>query len=81
MKSEFYRVKSFLCLDGPAKAASSEYSRMKVCITCRDQNLLRGVLLEMAGEMWAKYKNHPRLFVDLQDDDFAAQFRSARRAE
>ena len=27
------------------------------------------------GLLWAKYKDHPRLFCSIQDDDFAAAFR------
>ena len=30
---------------------------------------------ERAGEIWAKYKKHPRLMVTLQDDEFAKPFR------
>jgi hypothetical protein len=28
-----------------------------------------------AAELWAKYKAHPKLMVNLQDDDVAAEFR------
>ena len=31
---------------------------------------------ERAGEIWTRYKAHPRLMVNLQDDQFADQFRS-----
>jgi hypothetical protein len=27
------------------------------------------------GELWAKYKGHPRLFCSVQDDEFTARFR------
>ncbi len=27
------------------------------------------------GVLWAKYKEHPRLFCSIQDDDFTAPFR------
>jgi hypothetical protein len=27
------------------------------------------------GELWAEYKEHPRLFCSVQDDDFTAPFR------
>ena len=30
---------------------------------------------EQAAQLWAKYKNHPRMMVTLQDDDFASAFR------
>jgi hypothetical protein len=30
---------------------------------------------EMAGKMWARYRSHPLLLVNLQDDDFVSQFR------
>lgn len=30
---------------------------------------------EKAGKIWAEFKPHPKLMVNLQDDDFAAQFR------
>jgi hypothetical protein len=29
------------------------------------------------GMLWAKYKEHPRLFCTVQDDDFTAPFRPA----
>jgi hypothetical protein len=29
------------------------------------------------GVVWAKYKNHPRLFCSVQDDDFTKPFRPA----
>ena len=29
------------------------------------------------GVLWAKYKEHPRLFCSVQDDDFTAPFRPA----
>ena len=33
------------------------------------------VTTERAGKVWAKYKLHPKLMVNLQDDDLAARFR------
>ncbi len=30
---------------------------------------------DRAGEVWAKYKGHPKLMVNIQDDDFASKFR------
>lgn len=32
---------------------------------------------ECAAQLWAKYKNHPRLMVTLQDDDFISGFRES----
>jgi hypothetical protein len=29
------------------------------------------------GVLWARYKEHPRLFCSIQDDEFAAPFRPA----
>lgn len=30
---------------------------------------------EYAGEIWARYKNHPKVMANLQDDELAAKFR------
>ena len=30
---------------------------------------------DLAARTWAKYKTHPRLMVNLQDDDFTSRFR------
>ena len=31
---------------------------------------------ELLGQLWDKYKKHPRLMCTLQDDDFTARFRT-----
>jgi hypothetical protein len=38
----------------------------------------RCFLLEdsLVGELWQRFKRHPRLMCTIQDDDFTAQFRS-----
>jgi hypothetical protein len=108
MEEKFYKHGSFLCIDGPARKAGLNHSKMKVCFTCTDFDFLKRVLLkvvesekcffvkmsaqprsgmflgrgffvtkEMAAEIWAKYKAHPRLMVTLQDDDFSEGFRAA----
>lgn len=41
---EFYQHGSFVCADGPAKAAGKQYSEMKVCFTCTDSDLLKTLL-------------------------------------
>lgn len=107
MNEEYYTRGSFLCLDGPARKAGLAPSNVKLCLTCRDIELLRSIFSEiikeptcywvkmssqpkdgmflgrcffttkeMAGFMWDKYKKHPNLMVNLQDDDFANQFRT-----
>jgi len=30
---------------------------------------------ETVGETWAKYKGHPKVFCNIQDDDFSTQWR------
>jgi hypothetical protein len=30
---------------------------------------------ERVGELWARYKQHPKLFCSIQDDDFTERFR------
>jgi hypothetical protein len=32
---------------------------------------------EAAGKVWAKYKHHPFIIVNLQDDEFAQHFRTS----
>ena len=35
----------------------------------------------LVGEMWQRFKRHPRLMCTIQDDDFTAQFRSRTSGE
>ena len=63
MDLEFYQHDSFLCIDGPAKKAGQKHSNMKVCFTCRDINLLKTLLLQVANEQdcyWVKLSTKSR---------------------
>lgn len=51
---------------------------VKMSIKPRDGMYLGRCFLttkEEAASLWAKYKNHPRFMVTIQDDDFVAKFR------
>jgi hypothetical protein len=82
------------------------FSQKKLCFTATDQEVLAGVLAELAdrpdcykvkytvkprdgmylgrccllndeeaGKLWRKYKPHPRMMCNIQDDDFTLPFR------
>ncbi|MCF6283680.1 MAG: hypothetical protein L3K26_00595 [Candidatus Hydrogenedentes bacterium] len=56
---------------------------VKFSIKARDGMYLgRCFLLEdtVAGELWKRYKVHPKLMCSIQDDDFTAPFRDLPKA-
>lgn len=48
-KKIFYEHGQFLCRDGPAKSASA-YSKVKICLTSTDFNLLKMTLFELSQD-------------------------------
>jgi hypothetical protein len=63
MAGEFYSQGTFLCIDGPAKKAGREHSEVKVCITCRDDELLRQLIAKVAEDeecYWVKMSTKAR---------------------
>ncbi|MCM2283035.1 MAG: hypothetical protein NDI61_14430 [Bdellovibrionaceae bacterium] len=63
MDSAFYSHRSFLCIDGPARLAGQDHSKVKVGFTCRDLNFLSELIAQIAKEptcYWAKISSQPR---------------------
>jgi hypothetical protein len=60
-------------------AEDEECYWVKMSTTARDGMFLGRCFFttrERAGQVWAKYKSHPRLMVTIQDDDFVASYRA-----
>jgi len=108
MEKDFYKQKSFLCKDGPARIRGEKHCNIKVCFACTDQDFLIRLLVKLSeendcfwvkysikprdgmylgrcfftneekvGQTWAKYHFHPKLFCNVQNDDFTGDYRDS----